>query len=158
MRVEIDQSGKIENTSQDTIIAFTNGVRKTIKITARDKRILQSRFREKYQSRLYVYRTFTALIYLLVRDHLQQISILVIDIEYEGREKSLKEMILEYIRKDGKNEPTIDFRRIGNRPPVHVLAYSTFTKKLKPDMIARWNEVAFYAIKKDRGLKKLKDI
>lgn len=37
---KIDQSGRIEYTSHDTVIAFSNGIKKAILVKAKEKRIL----------------------------------------------------------------------------------------------------------------------
>jgi len=44
MNIEIDQSGKVERTNQDTIVAFSNGKSSSVKITGETKRRLQGRF------------------------------------------------------------------------------------------------------------------
>ena len=44
MNIEIDQSGKVEETQHDTILAFSNGKSKAVSISARTKRKLQDVF------------------------------------------------------------------------------------------------------------------
>jgi len=63
MKIEIDQSGKIEDTSKNTIIAFSNGKFKSIFISAREKRELQKFFRRIGKPRIFVYRVFAILIF-----------------------------------------------------------------------------------------------
>jgi len=45
MKIEIDQSRKVEDTNRLTIVAYSNGKAKSLMITARDKKSLQSLFR-----------------------------------------------------------------------------------------------------------------
>ncbi|HEX9722115.1 MAG TPA: hypothetical protein VGA53_02520 [Candidatus Paceibacterota bacterium] len=71
MRIEIDQSGKIENTSKDTIIAFSNGIRKAIRISSVDKREIQAIFRRTGKPRIFVYKFFSILVFLLIEKHLE---------------------------------------------------------------------------------------
>ncbi|MCG2700747.1 hypothetical protein L6267_01100 [Candidatus Parcubacteria bacterium] len=66
MKIEIDQSGKIENTGKDTIIAFSNGSFGSISISAKDKREIQRIFRKIGKPRVFVYRVFAVLIFLLI--------------------------------------------------------------------------------------------
>ena len=54
MRIEIDQSGKIENTNKNTIIAFSNNKFKSIFISAKDKREIQKFFRRIGKPRIFV--------------------------------------------------------------------------------------------------------
>ena len=63
MRIEIDQSGKIENTNKNTIIAFSNNKFKSIFISAKDKREIQKFFRRIGKPRIFVYKTFAILIF-----------------------------------------------------------------------------------------------
>jgi len=54
MRVEIDQSGKIEDKSKVTIIAFSDGVSFSVKIPGRVKRQLQEEFRRRGEPQLFI--------------------------------------------------------------------------------------------------------
>lgn len=157
MQVYVDQSGKVEDTARPTVVAFTNGATYVIKVAARTKRQLQERFRRQGAIRLFIYRTFAALVFLLIRRFLPQINQVVIDTEYPGQEKLIKEVILEFLRREALPEPSIVFRRIGNRPKVHYAAYDVFAKKKKEDRRVALAEIVNLAIKKDRGRKRLKD-
>ena len=59
MKIEIDQSGKIENTSRLTILAYSNKTSKSILITAKDKKTIQSLFRRINQPKIFIYKLFT---------------------------------------------------------------------------------------------------
>ena len=41
MKIEIDQSGKVEETNKPTVIGFSNSLQRTILITAKEKQKLQ---------------------------------------------------------------------------------------------------------------------
>jgi len=148
MKIYIDQSGKVEDTGKPTVLAFTNKDAKVIKVLAKTKRQIQEVFRRKGAPRLYIYRTFGALVFLLIRDFLPKLTQVVIDTEYPGKEKIIKEIIIEFIRKEKKEEPTIFFKRIGNRPKVHYLAYDVFVGKKKEDKLIKFEEVVKLTIKK----------
>ena len=151
MKVEIDQSGKIENTNKVTVIAFANEVSYAILIPAKVKRQLQEVFRRQGKPRLFIYRTFATGVFLLIRDYLPKIKNIVIDTEYTGHEKQIKDILLELIRKDHLPEPSIYFQRIGNKPKVHYTAYDVFSKKKKADRVIGFEEIVALATKKDRG-------
>lgn len=52
MRVEIDQSGKVEDTSKDTVIGDSIG--NTIRVTSHDKRVLQQIYIEYFGQDAYL--------------------------------------------------------------------------------------------------------
>jgi hypothetical protein len=148
VRIEIDQSGKIEDTAKSTIVAFTNSSNYVIKITSKTKRRLQEIFRRKGQIRLFIYRTFATLIFLLIKKHLKRISLVVIDLEYPGKEKVIKDIVLEYLRIEELKEPRISFKRIGNKPKVHYLAHDVFVGKKRADEVIKLNTLIKMTIKK----------
>jgi len=45
MHVEVDQSGKVENTRVDTVLAFSNGMNHAILVSAKVKRIVTKQLR-----------------------------------------------------------------------------------------------------------------
>lgn len=151
MKIEIDQSGKIEDTAKPTIIAFCNHKTFSIKVTSKTKRQIFEIFRQRGKTRLFIYRTFGVLIFLLIKNYLSTISAITIDTEYPGHEKLIKEIVLELIRKFNLNEPEITFKRIGNRPKVHYAAYNVFSGKKEEDKKVDLNEILPLAIKNDRG-------
>lgn len=156
MKYEIDQSGKIEDTAKDTVVAYCNGDQRVIVFKARDKRSLQEIFRRSGQIRLFIYRTFATLIFLLIKENLKSENHFEIDTEYDGQEKIIKDILLEYIRAGQLEEPRIHFSRIGSKPKVHYAAYDVLNGKKKPDKIVDFKDVAILAlrrIKKDRGHK-----
>lgn len=157
MKIYIDQSGKIEDTARPTILAFSNSKSYTIKVSARTKRQLQEIFRRRGQIRLFIYRTFSILIFLLIRDYLKSVKDIIIDTEYPGHEKIIKEVVLVLIRKAKLYEPSITFKRIGNRPKVHYTAYDVFSKKKRESKEIKLRELVSLTIKNDRGLKRLKN-
>lgn len=157
MKIYIDQSGKVEDTAKPTVIAFTDGKSYAIKVKAKTKRQIQEIFRRKGLIRLFIYKIFGVLIFLLIYKFIDEIDEVVIDTEYPGNEKLIKDIILEFIRKKRLNEPTIIFQRIGNRPKVHYKAYNVYIGEEKEDSVVKLKEIVDIAIKNDRGLKRLKN-
>ena len=82
-------------------------------LPSKEKQALQRFFRKAGVPRLFVYRTFMALVFLLVKPHLGKITHITIDIEYRGQEGLLKNLLLEHIRTANvKDLPTITFKEI----------------------------------------------
>lgn len=88
MIIEIDQSGKIEETAHDTVIGFADkkGFTRSVMITAQEKRKLQKFFRQLSKPRFYTYKVFSVLVFMLAKDYLHKLDRLVIDTEYPGYE------------------------------------------------------------------------
>jgi hypothetical protein len=102
MRVEIDQSGRIEFTGTDTILAYSDDKQYAI-----------------------------------------QLDEIVINIKFEGREKDVKNMLLDYIRKIDPKFPKhkILFRRITKESRAHKLALSVFRDVVKENKVITTKEI-----------------
>lgn len=132
MRIEIDQSIKIEATNKSTVIAFSNAKCGAIVITSKEKKSLQKYFRLIGKPRFFIYLSFAALIYLLIKDNLSNNNQIVIDTEYLGYEKFIKQKLNEIIMENSKvRNIHIYSARIGKKSPAHIIAYSALKKKLK---------------------------
>ena len=136
MTYYIDQSGKIEDSHRLTVVAVANGITKTIIINASEKQKLLTSMRVlDYPQKLYIYKIFAGLIYLLLKDiTAQQI---IIDEEYPGHEVTIKNYLLNLYQNQRQSCPTIDFSNIGKNSPAHKSAILTFRKKIKPDIIVK---------------------
>lgn len=141
MNIEIDQSGRVEVTSHNTVIAFSNGKRKGILLKSKDKREIQELFRKIGKGRLFVIRVFSALIFLLLRK--EKIGEILIDLEYPGWETEIKSDILQYFRKVkiNFNPDKIRFVKIRRESEAHWHSNKIFNKKRKPEMTVSAKEV-----------------
>lgn len=75
VRVEIDQSGKIEATNVNTALAFSGPITGTLLIPAVEKRVCLQRLRGREKSgRAWYLKVFAAALYLLLREHLMRID------------------------------------------------------------------------------------
>lgn len=136
MKYQIDQSGKIEHTSQVTVVAVANGRVKSIQIGAGEKQKLIKIMRVlDYPNKSYVLKIFAGLIFLLLRG--EKISIVEIDKEYPGYEGIIKNMILQLYGKFHFKTPEILFVLVGKESKAHKIALSTFQKKIKADSKAK---------------------
>lgn len=130
MRIEIDQSGKLENTHISTVVGFSNSKTKSIIILSREKIKLQKFFRDIGKRKMYIYDTFATLIFLLTKSE-KKIEQIIIDTEYPGQDALIKNYLLNYYKlakKDiGKHQ--ISFQGIGKSSRAHFVANSSFKKK-----------------------------
>lgn len=154
MKIQIDQSGKIEQTNKDTILCISNSDWDSILISARIKRQMQRMFRSEGLVRMYVLLTFSAGLALLIkRNNLYQI--ITVDKEYYGHEKTILSMIHTMIGAIEK-VPRIEFALIGKKALAHHRAYAVAVKKLKPGKRVTFEEL-YSQIKKTEVGKRLKN-
>lgn len=151
MRVEIDQSGKIEDTGRNTVLAFSNEIWSAIVIPAKVKRQMQEILRRRGKPKIFVLRTFAAGIVLLIKNYQKQMSDVQIDNEYPGNEMVIKSAIIQMLRDQEIREPNIYFGRIGKKSMAHHKAYAVAIGKLEPERKIELNELVKVAIKNDRG-------
>ena len=149
MNIEIDQSGKIENTNRNTIIAFSNDISSSILITGKDKREIQRIFREAKKPRIFVYRLFATLIFILIKKHIRRINQVTIDLEYPGKSYLIKNYLYQEIRKIKPNFPAenIVFKRIGKKSKAHYVAYGIAIGKKLPNKIVSIKEISKFIVK-----------
>lgn len=161
MKIEIDQSGKVEQTSKDTVLCLSNDHWDAVVIKAATKRQIQEVFRRHGQIKNYVIFTFCAGLSLLIKRNLK-IDKIIIDREYFGKEPIIKEIILKMLGKKGKI-PEIIFGNIGRRVMAHSRAYKIYSKRLKAKAVLTFVEIleeisrAFLRIKKTEVGKRLKN-
>jgi hypothetical protein len=148
MTLTIDQSGKIEKTEHITVIAYSNGTKKSILISRKTKRKIQEFFRKKGKNKIYVYEVFAISIFYLIR-HLKKQENIIIDIEYPGKDKYIKEILENILKKNKKPKHYINFAKIGNKPPAHYAAKNVFDGKVKPNEVITLEKI-IKEIKKDR--------
>ena len=148
MNIEIDQSNKIEQTNKNTIIGLSNDKTFTVLIKAKEKRKLQEEFRKQGKPRLFVYRTFIAGVVLLLKyAHSENLSRIIIDQEYFGKERLLKSIFLEMWSRYFDKIPEVNFERIGKKSGAHNISYLTMKGKDKPNKVLCFNEIKQLALK-----------
>ena len=145
MRIEIDQSGKIENTSKHTYLAFSNSQHFVLEIKATEKRKLQKYFRSIGKSRIFIYLTFAALLIILLKNRKIKTAQLIVDIEYQGRTQLIKDS-LHAINPDFPVK-NLSFHHIGKKSSAHYYAYGAAIGSIKSDLKVGASEI-FRTIKK----------
>ena len=88
----------------------------------------------------FVDKTFAIVIYFLICDF-KLVQKITIDLEYPGRDKFIKTLIIDLLQSNKKVIHNIDFARIGNRPKVHYVAKNVFDRKKKPTKILSLKEI-----------------
>ena len=134
MIVEVDQSIKVEQTHRDTALAFSNGIRYSVLIPARVKReaIHHLRAKGKYAKRLYLW-LFVLALYHLLKGHLNQMTVIVVDTEYEGNDEDIRALVLQLFRRHTGKAPKIVFRQIGRKSSAHKLAIGVVRGDIQPN-------------------------
>lgn len=131
MKVEIDQSGKVEVTSAKTVIADSAG--RNLVISAKNKKLIQELYRKADKPRMFVYELFSLLVAILIKQSYLKENIYVVDIEYYRQDDLLRRMILHFLLKLKivARKDQIIFRAIGKRSKAHDNAYLIFIGKNK---------------------------
>ncbi len=123
MSIQIDQSGKIEDTAHKTILAFSNGSKNAVILSARDKRKLQKMFRDLGAPRLFIEYVFAALLVILLRSC--KARVVTVDLEYPKSNRIIESLIKPF------TDIEVRWSYIGKSSPAHDVAYKVFTDKLK---------------------------
>lgn len=148
MIIQINQSNKIEQTNKDSIVGLADEKTFTVIIKKKVKRKLQEDFRKQGKPRLFVYRTFIASIVLLIEyAKLKNVSKIIIDLEYFGKDKMLKSMFLEMWSRFFTEVPEISFEKVGKDSKVHNVCYLTMKGKYKIGKVLSYEEIKRLALK-----------
>lgn len=141
-QIEIDQSGKIEQTNLDTVVALTNGIKKTIFIKKSEKRILENYFRKrKLLTKFYPSLVFSVLVAILIDESKVKTSVFI-DIEYFGHNNFIKNNVEDILKKlQYKNIPTIKFGFVGKESKSDYLASRVARRKIKPDRTIKASDI-----------------
>lgn len=148
MRIEIDQSGKIEYTDKNTVLAFSDGKQKSILFKSKNKRKIQKVFKGANRPGIFVYKLFAILLYLLIKDDSSKIQSMVVDIEYTGKENLIKTFLKRVLIKSNNkfNISNISFRQVGRKSRCHKIAIEVYRKKRKPSKEISLEEVMKYVL------------
>ena len=131
MAYQMDQSGKIEQTSKNTVIALSNAIHATIILKAKDKRELQDIYRAAGKPRVFSVQIFSALTYLLLEKAKIEIGMVYIDKEYPGHEDIIKSYINQLISKRDKirlDSEHIRFKLVGKTSNCHLIGYKDWKR------------------------------
>jgi len=146
MQADLDMSGRIEETSRPTVLALANGLTASIRITAREKRKVLNALRQhrsQWSRTLVNVYVFSVLVYLVLRDHIEKMSLVIIDLEYSGYEAVIKNRVLTLCRRQGVTvyKDQITFHRVGKKSPAHILAFKVYKRLVEPDQVVTADDV-----------------
>lgn len=142
--VEVDQSGKVEDTAKDTVLVFTDGESYSILIPATVKRAVYRELTNRgLREKEITVQLFSVGLYFLLREHITNLQQITIDTEYTGKNTLIKERLVSYLlRGHYQVEPSqISFGHVGKRSPAHLLGISVFRKERKADLTLTLEQV-----------------
>ena len=138
IQVEIDQSGKIGKTNEDTVLAFSNSTQSAVLISRSVKQTcLRTLHKQGYEPNAIYLRLFVAGLYYLLCEHMATIDLAVIDVEYPGHNDTIRRYLLNLLRRNGLDirKERIAFDFVGKGSPAHVIALTTFRRQRLPDQV-----------------------
>lgn len=139
MHIEVDQSVKVEDLG-DTILAFSDGVEFAILIPDAAKKAAKRELSGRgISGPKRTLRMFAAALFLLLRNHLDDITLVTIDDEYGGRGKEIIRLLLRLVWrvKPSFPEDCFEIREITKKSPAHRKAWETKQKTIKPNKIIK---------------------
>ncbi len=142
--VDVDQSGKFEDTKTATVVAFSNGISFSIFVPATVKRDCITILRKTVSSGPTLYtQLFATLLFFLLENSIARIDRVTIDKEYMGREDKIKQHLLHVLRRAGHqvHSDQIDFGLVGKHSPAHHIAYNTLKGERTPNLILTTEDI-----------------
>ncbi len=136
MHIEVDQSGRIEQTNTDTILALSNRMQRAVRIPAKVKReAIQILREEGVAPETYYLKIFCAGLFVLLKPVLGKAREILIDREYTSKDQTIKLFLLQMAKKErvGLRKATIVVGKIKHKSPAHDLAWSLRRKKTGED-------------------------
>ena len=129
--IEIDQSGRTDRFNEDTALAFSNKIRRSILLTAAVKRACYRKLRDRNLSKkVAVVTMFAAGLVILLQNQAGVLESICIDLEYPGWEGEILQLMLRRLPWLRKSQ--VRFGQIGKHSRAHDLAWSTFRRKTLP--------------------------
>ena len=141
MHIEVDQSGKIEDLRQATVITFSNKEQFSVLFPRKLKREIFLGYRSKI--RQLRFRLFAIGIFYCLENYLKNVELITICKEYTGKDAHIKTYLLPLIRKKQKDfdKKLINFGVIGKKSRAHMVAILTNKGIIKPNKILTKEEI-----------------
>lgn len=131
MKLEVDQSIRIEQFNRDSIIGLGNSVMQyTALVPRKVKRHFMEEMRRRGRPRQFPPTLFAVSIVASLQACKIRPAVMVIDREYDGYVMLIEAIITYYFP-----EIQIEFRQIGRKSPAHLIAYEVFRKRKEPDVV-----------------------
>lgn len=130
MKIQVDQSGKVEQLDTKTAVAGSNVETHTISLAAGVKqRLKRHLLKSIFPTHDIPVIIFSVLIYLLIQQFKHQPTVIEIDEEYSGKSDLIEEILLKLYSRDRKRAPDIRFSRIGKHSSAHRAAWKAHRQK-----------------------------
>jgi len=146
MNLDIDQSGRVENRTEPTVLAFANGIQFTIRLEKATKQKLLrelGRIKPDWKKKQQHLTIFSILMFLLIKDHLKSDTYITIDREFDGQDEFIRDHVMALCRKH--NIPVrydqLQFALIGKKSSAHAAAINTYRGNIKPNRELKAEEV-----------------
>lgn len=147
MKVEIDQSGRVEDLTTGTVVAYSNSTTKSVWISAGEKREVVRFIKSNANFSLkYAPLFFTILILILLEN--EKITKILIDEEYTGQNNYILNIIKGFFESAGNKSPEIIFGRIGKRSRAHDVAITAYRKKGRLSKRLKFKDIVKFFPKK----------
>jgi hypothetical protein len=126
----------MEKTNRHTVLALSDGIRHAILVPAVVKQTVTQRLRnQRKPKRMTTLSIFAACLFLLLRDHMEQLERVVIDVEYPGKDGDIRGSLLYHFHRHNirVHKDQIVFQQVGKKSPAHELALSIYRGERRPD-------------------------
>ena len=142
--IEVDQSGRTDQLTVDTVLAFSDAIQAAILIPKAVKReCYQPLKKAGVRKDLIGVKLFAAGLILLLILYIRDLELITIDLEYPGWKNEIKEHLLRYLReiRPDLSNRQIAFGLIGKGSRAHKVALATHRGERKPDKWVRVEEL-----------------
>lgn len=149
MKIEIDQSGRIEYTSASTVIADSVG--NSILLKSVDKQYIQKVFRSVGKPKRFVIETFSFLVAVIILKSYAEGNLYVIDTEYPGKDNDIKTYLFRFLTRLNctLTGDSVSFAQIGKKSKAHEVAYGHYSNpRLYPYSHISKDKVLSFVIQK----------
>lgn len=141
----MDSSGIWGDLSKPTVFAFSNTISCVLWLDpAVKKACIEEIRRRKGRTDVNDYlRLYSISIFLLLRDHLPQLSEIILDLEYPKKMGMVRSILIEFIRATNPQLTRIPIRirRIGKTSRAHAKAHAAYRGEHAPDRRAQVHEL-----------------
>ncbi len=146
--IEVDQSGRTDVLAVDTVLAYSNSIRASLRIPVKAKREFFQELQARGIRRSFIgVKMFSAGLVLLLEPYLSEFLTIVIDVEYMGWDAEIKEHLIRRwrTRNSSIQIPQVVFRQIGKGSQAHHLGLAVF----------RGNQKATWTLNTQKTLRRL---
>lgn len=132
MKVEIDQSGKVERLNTHTVIGLSNDTQLALYITSPEKiKLVKALRKSVIPKNDFNALIFSIFVFILLKLTKKRLGSIFIDIEYTGKNDLIGHTIENLASNFKIQIPLIKFKLIGKSSKAHELVYKIYKNKDK---------------------------